>query len=429
MTCSEDILHFVWKYGLFSRQTLRTQSGKHVHIIQTGVHNRDAGPDFLAARLVLDDMEWGGNIEIHVRSSDWERHRHHCDKAYNNVVLHVVYEYDKPAYREDGTLLESLELKSRMPVHILPKYRELMSGMWWIPCENQIRRVSTFHVSQWLSRILMERFEYRIAAMNRLLELQRGSWEETCYIWLARSFGFKVNSDAFEQLARSLPQSIIAKHKDRPLAVEALFFGQAGMLEGGPFEDDYPQALQREYAYLRQLHSLRPLDTAGWRFMRTRPGNFPTMRIAQFAAFCQRSKKLFATITETAEIKTLKSIFDDLPVNAYWQTHYRFDKPSPKHGVQLGDKAVDTLLINAVAGIIFAYGKYIGKETYIYRAMALLETLKAENNTVVRRFEALGIKATQAAESQALLQLKAFYCDKKRCLDCGVGLQLIKHVE
>lgn len=429
MTLSEDILHFVWKYRLFIGPNLCAQSGKAVRVTHTGMHNHDAGPDFLAARMLIDDIEWSGNVEIHLRASDWERHRHHQDKAYNNVILHVVYEHDKPAYREDGTLLETLELKDRIPTHILPKYRELMSGMWWIPCEKLIHSVPPFHLSQWLSRLLMERFEHKISAIYTLLEQQRGSWEDTCYLWMARSFGFKVNSDAFEQLARSLSRSVVAKHKNNSLAVEALFFGQAGMLDDVTFADAYPQELQREYAHLRQLHSLQPLGAATWRFMRTRPSNFPTVRIAQFAALCLRSTQLFAAIIGNTEPHSLKAFFDQLPVNAYWRQHYRFDTPSSPRENQLGGGSIETLLINTIAGILFAYGKYIGKETYIYRAIALLEGLRAEDNAVLRRFSALGVKAAQAAESQALLQMKAFYCDKKKCLDCGVGLQLIKHNE
>ncbi len=429
MTLSEDILHFVWKYQLFTTQDLRTQSSKPIRVIQVGNHNHHAGPDFMAARMVIEGVEWGGNVEVHVRASDWERHRHHRDNAYNNVVLHVVYEYDKPVYRADGTLLETLELKPRISSTVLPRYRELMSGMWWIPCEKLIHKVPSFHLSQWLSRLLMERFEHKISVIYETLDQQRGSWEDTCYIWMARSFGFKVNSQAFEQLARSLPQSVIAKHKHNRLAVEALFFGQAGMLEDRVFKDAYPQALQREYAHLRRLHSLQPMDAAIWRFMRTRPGNFPTVRIGQFAALCLRSTQLFATITGTTEIRSLKALFDELPINHYWQKHYRFDEPSAIRGNQLGERSIDALLINVVAGIMFAYGKYIGKETYIYRAIALLEELKAEDNAVLGRFSALGVNAAHAAESQALLQMKAFYCDKKKCLDCGVGLQLIKHDE
>lgn len=429
MTLSEDILHFVWKYRLYDMQRVSTVSGKTLNIVDTGRHNHDAGADFLAARVVIADVEWAGNVEIHIRASDWERHRHHKDKAYNCVIVHVVYEYDKAVYREDGTLLETLELKSLIPAHILPKYRELMSGMYWIPCEKRIHRTSPFHLSQWLSRLLVERFEYRVSAIYSLLAQQRGSWEDTCYIWMARSFGFKVNAQAFEQLARSVPQSVLAKHKHNSLAIEALLFGQAGMLQDIDFEDDYPRKLQGEYEYLRKLHSLRPIDASVWKFMRTRPGNFPSVRIAQFAALCKRSVHLFSTIVDASEPHILKGLFDDLPINPYWQERYRFDSPLARHGCQLGARSVDTLLINSIAGILFAYGKYIGKEMYIYKAISLLESLKTEENAVLKRFSALGIQARQAAESQALLQMKAFYCDKKKCLDCGVGLQLIKHNE
>lgn len=429
MTFSEEILHFIWRYRLFAQRNLRTQSGASIRILHVGMHNHDAGPDFLAARLVIDEVEWGGNVEIHMRTSDWSRHLHHQDKAYNNVILHVVYEHDKVVYREDGTPLETLELKPRIAPTFLPRYRELMSGMWWIPCEKMIYRVSSFHLSQWLSRLLMERFEHKISAIYTLLDQQRGSWEETCYIWVARNFGFKVNADAFEQLARSLPLTVIRKHKNNPLSVEALFFGQAGMLEGQAFEDTYPQALQHEYAHLRRLHSLEPMAATAWRYMRTRPGNFPTVRIAQLSALFFRSTQLFSAITGTREISSLKAFFDNLPINPYWLKHYRFDVESAPRGNQLGERSIEILLINAVAGMIFAYGKYIGKETYIYRAIALLEALKAEDNAVLKRFSALGVKAAHAADSQALLQMKTFYCDKKKCLDCGLGLQLIKHDE
>ncbi|WP_257670610.1 DUF2851 family protein [Parapedobacter tibetensis] len=425
----EDILHFIWKYRLYHTHDLQTISGKTLSVLYAGVHNDNAGADFLDARIHIGNTEWVGNVEIHVQSSDWNAHRHHHDKAYNNVILHVVYEYDKAISREDGTLPETLELKPLIPVHILPKYREMMSGMYWIPCEKLIHTVPSFQLSQWLSRLLVERFEHRVSAVYELLAQQRGSWEDTCYIWMARSFGFKVNAQAFELLTRVLPQSIVAKHKHRALAVEALFFGQAGMLEDRVFKDDYPQKLQQEYNYLRTLHSLSPMDASAWKFMRTRPSNFPSIRIAQFAALCLKSSHLFSAILDTKEIGGLQSLYEELPVNPYWKEHYQFDTPSSLHGCQFGSRSIDTILINSVAVILFAYGKYIGKEMYIYRAIALLESLKAEDNAVLRRFLALGIQARQAAESQALLQMKAFYCDKKKCLNCSVGLQLIKHNE
>ena len=429
MTLPEDLLHFVWKYRLYHTPTLTTSSGKSVQVLDPGYPNQHAGPDFLAARIKIEETEWAGSVEIHVRASEWETHQHHQDKAYNNVVLHVVYDDDRVMYREDDTCLETLVLKTLIPKHVLSKYRELMRSLYWIPCEKLIHRVSAFHQHQWLSRLLIERLEHKVVAIDELLAQQRGSWEETCYLWAARSFGFKINADPFEQLSRSLPQAILAKYRHHPLAIEALFFGQSGLLEGMVFADEYPRMLQQEYRYLRQLHSLTPMEASSWRFLRTRPGNFPTIRIAQFAAFYIRNVHLFSRLTDTDDTGLLKTLFMKLPVPSYWNTHYRFDVSTNPHSCQLGARSVDNLLINLIAGILFAYGKYIGKELYIYRAVALLEQLKAEKNSVLARFTALGIQAKQAADSQALLQMKSFYCDKKRCLDCGIGLQLIKYNE
>ncbi len=429
MTLPEDILHFVWKYRLYPVQPLLTASGKPLLILNTGYHNHDAGPDFLAARIRIGDTEWAGNVEIHVPASDWYAHGHQRDKAYNNVILHVVYESDRTIYREDGTLLETLVLKPLIPIHVLPRYRELMSGMHWIPCERHIHLVSAFHRSQWLSRLAVERLETKVAAIFELLAKQQGSWQDTCYIWAARGFGFKINAHAFEQLARAVPLTLIAKYRCRSLAVEALFFGQAGLLENIRFSDAYARELQAEFRHLRKLHTLRPMDASIWRFMRTRPGNFPTIRIAQFAALCLRSVYLFSAIVEAQDLNELKSLFAELPVDRYWERRYRFEVASSPHGKQLGSRSIDNLLINVVSGILFAYGKYIGKEVYIYRATALMEGLKTEDNSILKRFSELGVHAEHAAESQALLQMKTFYCDKKRCLECGVGLQLIKHSE
>ncbi|MFC3196246.1 DUF2851 family protein [Parapedobacter deserti] len=429
VTLSEDILHFIWKYRLYHHQHLCTVSGKSLTVLETGVHNRNAGADFLSARMRIGDMEWSGNVEIHVHASDWYAHKHQRDNAYNNVVLHVVYENDRSVNRADGTVLECLELKPLIPTPILHKYRELMSGMYWIPCEKLISTVSSLHLTQWLTRLLVERFERKVAAFYEVLNQQQGNWEETCYIWIARYFGSNVNAQAFDQLARSLPSRILAKHKDRPLAIEALFFGQAGFLENTAFEEEYPRRLQEEYHYLRKLHSLMPMDASVWKFMRVRPGNFPSIRIAQFAALCARAEHLFSAIVQTECTDELKALFEALPVNPYWLRHYRFDAASPLHSCQLGVQFIDMLLINVIAGILFAYGKYIGKEMYIYRAVRLLENLKAESNAIIKRFSKLGVGVKQASESQALLQMKAYYCDKKKCLDCGVGVQLIKHNE
>lgn len=429
MTLPENLLHFIWKYRLYRARSMHAVSGNALTVSDVGTHNFDAGADFQSAKIRIGTTEWAGNVEIHWRSSDWQLHQHHRDPSYNNVILHVVYEHDKTVNRADGTVLETLELKPLIPEHTLLKYREMMHGMHWIPCEKRIHTVSSFQLSQWLSRLLIERFEHRVKAVYDLLAQHRGSWEDTCYVWIARCFGLNVNAQAFEQLARVVPQDVVTKYKHRPLAVEALFFGQSGMLAETNFKDEYPAALQREYAYLSKLHSFLPIDKAIWKFMRTRPANFPSMRIAQFAALCLQSPHIFSAILHASDNEALKSLFKRLPVNNYWCRHYRFDTPAAEHGNQLGERSVNAMLINAVAVILFAYGRYIDKETYIYRAISLLESLKAEDNVIIRHFSALGVHARQAGESQALLQMKAYYCDRKKCLNCGVGLDIIKYRE
>jgi len=427
MTLPEDLLHFIWKYRLYQTQKPVTVSGKPLAILYTGMHNNHAGPDFRSAKIRIGTTEWAGNVEIHWRSSDWNTHRHDHDLAYNNVILHVVYEHDKDVRRIDGTTPEVLELKPLISEFMLQRYQQMMNGMSWIPCERHIDVISPLTISQWLSRLLIERFEHRVNDVLDLLEQQQGNWDETCYLWMARCFGFSINAPAFEQLARSVPQAILTKYQQRSLALEAIFFGQAGMLEGTGPVDEYTAALRNEYAYRQKLHVLSPPPGLPWRFMRTRPGNFPSMRIAQFVAFYARSPYSFATIRDAPTSVELKAMFQQLPVHEYWRRHYRIGKRSATHSNQLGERSIQTLLINAVAVILFAFGKYINEETYIYRAVSLLETLKPEDNAIIRRFSTFGIHARQAAESQALLQMKAFYCDRKKCLDCSIGLAVIKN--
>lgn len=338
----------------------------------------------------------------------------------------MVYEHDREVLRADGTLLDTLELKSILIPGTLAKYREMMSGMYWIPCEKQIHAVPRLKIDQWLYRLLIERLEGRVEAVYQLLEQQHGDWEETCHLWMARSFGFKVNAIAFEQLARKVPINIIARHKDNAFSIEALFFGQAGLLGDNSYKELYPNKLQSEYRHLQRLHSLVPMEGSSWKFLRMRPANFPTLRIAQFAALSRKTVHLFSGFIELENVSHLRELFCDLPVNPYWRNHYRFDISSAAHGAQLGKSSIDTLLLNAVAIILFAYGRYIDKEAYIYRSIALLESIKAEKNKVLKHFSALGIQADRASESQALLQMKDVYCNNKRCLDCSLGLHIIK---
>lgn len=426
MLFTEDLLHYVWKFRLFPQQGLETVNGDSIDIISVGLHNKHAGPDFDNVKIKVGDTIWVGTVEMHMRSSDWELHHHQLDKAYNNVILHVVYQHDKQITRTDGTVVPVLALQNLIPDTTTLKYQQLMQDPAWIPCHNQLAKVNDLYVKTWLSRVLIERFEERSKIIYALLLETKGSWDDVFYITIARSFGFKVNALPFELLAQSLPQQILAKHKDNALQIEALLFGQAGFLNED-WNDDYPNKLKTEYLFLQKKYSLMPLDRYLWKFMRLRPQNFPTLRIAQFAALIVKSNHLFSQILDINDIQQLRKLFDELPINPYWQTHYRFDAKSTRFSNHLGEQSITSLLINTVSLFLFAYGKQIGDEQYINRAITLLEKLPAEANQTINRFKGIGIKIDRAYTSQALLQLKSYYCDKKRCLHCGIGMKLLNY--
>lgn len=428
MAFSEDLLQFIWKHRLFMQQNLQTASGKILRIHTTGKHNTHSGPDFEAANLSIGDVDWFGNIEIHISSSNWEMHQHQHDKAYNNVILHVVYEYDREIKREDGTVPETLVLKPLIKENTLSKYKEMMGNVNWIPCERLIDRVDPFYVDHWLSGVVIERLIEKSRTVLQLLDQYQGNWEEVCYIITARSFGFKTNSDAFEMLARSLPQSLIAKNKENKTTIEALLFGQSGLLDGFETDEEYPLLLRKEYDYFTRAYSLKKMDKHNWRFLRMRPAGFPSMRIAQFAALCYKSSHLFAKIIETEEVTLHFELLSELAVNEFWKTHYHFKSKTEKpHSNQLGKQAINSIVLNTIAVMLFTYGRFIGNEIYVDRAVKLLESLPSEQNNIIKQFDALGVKCENAVHSQALIHLKTIYCDQKRCLDCEVGLQIIKN--
>lgn len=428
MAFSEDLLQFIWKHRLFMQQNLQTASGKILRIHTTGKHNTHSGPDFEAANLSIGDVDWFGNIEIHLSTSDWEVHQHQHDKAYNNVILHVVYEHDRDIKREDGTVPETLVLKPLIKENTLSKYKEMMGNMHWIPCERLISRVDPFYVDHWLSGVVIERLIEKSRFVLQLLDQYQGNWEEVCYIVAARSFGFKTNSDAFEMLARSLPQSLIAKNKGNKITIEALLFGQSGLLDGFETDENYPLLLRKEYDHFKRAYSLKRMDAHNWRFLRMRPAGFPSMRIAQFAALCYKSSHLFAKIIETEDVTLHFELLSELAVSEFWKTHYHFkSKTERPHSNQLGKQAINSIVLNTIAVMLFTYGRFIGNEIYVDRAVKLLESLPSEQNSIVKQFDALGVKCENAVHSQALIHLKTIYCDQKRCLDCEVGLQIIKN--
>lgn len=426
MNFSEDFLHFIWQFKLFGNNKLYTTQGEIVSVLHPGALNKDAGPDFSKAKLLIGDTTWVGNVEIHIKSSDWILHQHQLDKAYDNVILHVVYEDDQPINRSDQTLVPTLIIRGLFPPHVLLNYQQLINAVNDFPCQKQIANVDEFVIDSFLARILVERLVHKSAEVYDKLANLKNDWDETFYHLVAKNFGFKVNALPMQMLAQSLPQQLFAKHKDNPTQIEALIFGQAGFLNQN-FEEQYPLNLKREYLFLQKKYNLKPLDVSVWKFLRMRPQNFPTLRLAQFSALIVASNHLFAKILTINDVKTMHSLFEKLPVNTYWKTHYHFNKKASDVSLQLGKKSIENLLINTLSVTLFAYGKTLNCQNYIDKALALLEILPPEKNNVIQQFLTAGVKVKTSFYSQAILQLKKNYCNEKKCLNCGVGIKLLKH--
>jgi hypothetical protein len=424
MSFPEDFFHYLWKFSLFNKQNYLTVSGDKLEIISVGLHNLNAGPDFESAQLRIGDTLWAGNVEIHIRSSDWNRHQHQFDPAYENVILHVVSVYDQAIYRRDGTEIPVFEVRNLIPHEIAQNYSSLMAELSWIPCENYLTNLEPFILKNWLSRMLIERLEEKSIQVNELLNEYKGSWDDAFYIMLARNFGFKTNALPFEMLARSLPRQILAKYKDRPTQIEALIFGQAGFLNE-MFKEPYPNNLMQEYRFLKKKHGLKSIDKYLWKYMRLRPRNFPSLRLAQFAALILKSNHLFSKIKDENRIDDVINLFKDLPINPYWNTHYRFGKECRPASSTFGDEAINNLLINTVAIFSFAFGLLNDDKAQINKGVNLLEKIDSEDNGLIKRFKEMNWIPENAAQSQALIQLKKTYCDQKKCLSCGIGIKIL----
>ena len=419
----EEFLHYLWKFRLFDGKDPVTQSGEPIEIIKTGEHNFDSGPDFFNARIKIGETEWAGNVEIHTKASDWEAHKHQHDKAYDNVILHVVHTADKELKRRNGEVIPTLELKKRVPVEVYKKYQSLGTSGDWIPCGKQISSVSSFTLNHWLDRLLIERLERKTQPIIDSLAKNQNDWEETFYQQLAYGFGLKVNAQPFEFLAKSLPLNILSKQKDSLLSIEALLFGQSGLLDPNA-KDEYEKQLRKEYAFLKNKFKLKPMDAHLWKFARLHPPGFPTIRIAQFANLIFKSLNLFSKMIEAQNIYTVQSLLH-AEASEYWNTHYRFGKVSPHRKKFLGEDTKSNLIINVIAPFLFVYAKQKGEPRITDRALDFLNKTEAENNSIIEKWNSLGVETENSGQTQALLQLKNDYCSKKRCLQCAIGAKLL----
>ena len=418
----EQLLHYVWKHKIFPLKELKTTTGQQVEVIDTGLANTDAGPDFFNAKLKLDGVLWIGNIEIHERSSDWFKHGHHADAGYNSVILHIASEIDTEISRSNGERIPQIQLIC--PEAVRTNYKELLETDSYPPCYRIIPSLPPFTAHSWMTALQMERFEQKATLLNERLKRCQGNWEDAFFITLARNFGFGLNGDAFETWAHRLPFRAVDKHRNDLFQIEAIFFGQAGILEDSD-GDGYYLRLKKEYTYLQHKFGLIPMDAYLWRFLRLRPANFPHIRIAQLACLYHRAYGLLSRIMET---ETLQGVRDILKggTSEYWLTHYTFGGSSPSRQKTLSNTSLDLLIINTVVTFLYAYGLHKGNRVLCARAGSFLEELKAENNYITRMWEQCGMKASNAADSQALIQLKKEYCDKKKCLYCRIGYEYLK---
>jgi hypothetical protein len=423
---NESFLHYIWQFQYFDKKDLRSSTGEEIVIFTPGQKNMHAGPDFYDAKLKIDSIAWAGSVEIHINSSGWREHKHQEDPAYENVVLHVVWEENEQIIRKDGTAIPTLELKSRVSPSFLLQYKRIIHSRTRIPCANAIGSVPNVIKLSMLDKALMSRLELKANQVLLAFEKSNGDWEETCYQMICKNFGFKVNPDPFLQLARSLPHKILMKHGDKLEQMEALIFGQAGFLNE-TINDPYYLLLKREYTLLRKKYDLgqRQMNKAQWRFLRLRPANFPSIRLAQLASVLHHQKNLFSKIISITSWKELIPAFSVKP-SPYWLYHYQFFKKQRREIPSLGRMSIENIVINSIVPMLVAYGKAKDDQHFIDRAVQLLQETAAEKNHILRCWDALGLTSKTAFDSQALIELHNSFCVRRRCLDCTIGFSLLQ---
>lgn len=420
---TERLLQFIWQFQYFNHNNLLTTNDESLLVLQPGQLNRNQGPDFLEAKIKIDNTILAGSIELHLAASQWYVHSHHTDPNYNNVILHVVWQHDREATLANGSVLPSLELQPLVSVLMLQQYESLMNSKSFSACENQLPVLSEIGWMSWKERLAVERLSARAQTVLELFQESGSHWEETFWWMLARNFGVKVNMESFESIAKSISINILAKHKSQLNQLEALLLGQAGLLNDD-FEEAYPQMLQREYRFLKTKHGLEPAVISPV-FLRMRPANFPGLRLAQLAALVYSASHLFSKIKAAETILELKALLN-ITANDYWHYHYRFDEETafkPKH---LGDQMIENIIINTIAPMLFSYGHYHNEQRWKDKSVDWLSQLRAEDNNITKHWKQKGISCISALDSQALLELHKNYCNRKECLRCAVGNKMLR---
>ena len=419
----EDFLHYVWQYKKFDFSDLKTIQNESVQILNSGFYSQLAGPDFFNAQVIINNQKWAGNVEIHIKSSDWYVHHHEKDENYDSVILHVVWEHDTPIFRKDNSEIPVLELKNYISKKEILNYNELVAPKSWIFCEKQIVKIDEFVFKNWQERLFFERLERKSIPIKELLEATENNWESVLFLMLAKNFGLNTNGEIFLKIAKSIPFSIIRKESFEVENLEAILFGRANLLNDDK-QDSYFLDLKNRWDYIKTKHQLQDIYIDEVQFFKHRPDNFPTIRLAQLAQLYHLQHNLFSKIITVKSAKETYEIFD-VKVSSYWETHYQFDKESPKKRKVLSNSFIDLILINTIIPFQFAYNNSIGKEIS-ETILNLIMTIPSEKNSILDKFSSFGIKSKNAFEAQSLLQLKNEYCNHKKCMQCAVGLELLK---
>jgi hypothetical protein len=419
----EDFLHYLWKFKKFDTLNLRTSNNEEITITNVGQYLELAGPDFFNAQIMIGDQVWAGNVEIHLKSSDWYVHHHERDAAYENVILHVVWEHDTEIYRKNNTEIPVLELKKYVEKDTITNYQSLMAPKAWIFCEKELTDVSPFILKNWQERLFFERLERKSKAIYELLEQTNNDWEAVLFCMLAKNFGLNTNGESFLKIATSIPFLIIRKESHEVENLEALLFGSAGLLDVEK-EDNYFKDLKFRYYYLLHKYQIEKISCNPVQFFKHRPDNFPTIRLSQLANLYHSNQSLFSQISELNSVKAIYALFQ-VSESSYWQEHYQFDKVSSKKKKMLSKSFIDLIIINTLIPVQFAYAKSRGEEI-VEQLIHLLNEVAPEKNAIMNKFRSFGIKPMSAFETQAMLQLKNEYCSKSRCLECAIGMELMK---
>ncbi|MCF8331630.1 MAG: DUF2851 family protein [Bacteroidales bacterium] len=420
----EDLLTYLWQNQLFNGPLI-TDDEEIVSVQHPGYLNHDSGPDFSNARIRIGNTTWAGNIELHINASDWYRHQHHKDKAYNNIILHVLMNNDADIYRPNGEKIPAVSLQGKYSKAIKDRYQQFMESRQWLACEGQLHFVKPVVTGKWLERMAIERFEKRAQKVQHYLDGNQYDWEQAYFQLLCRSFGFKTNAEPFEMLGRQIPLKIIQRNSQSLKHTEAILFGQSGFLEEKIYSQ-YHEKLRFIYYSIRQKHNLQPIPKQSWKFMRLRPSNFPTVRIAQLASLLWKSTHLLSPVLKATTAEEIKELYN-VTASDYWITHYHFDKAqetsvSPK---RLGELAVNLILINTVIPFLFVYGKYHNKPVYQDRALDWLMQIPPEKNNITKKYIERDFPCDHAMHSQALIQMRESYCRKKKCLHCHIGHHIL----